>query len=54
MPESKSLDAWLGGYDAIAAVSENWQAGLMADQQLGCFWGPSIADGVSSCHTPEL
>jgi hypothetical protein len=27
MPESKSLYAWLGGYDAIAAVSETWSAG---------------------------
>ena len=37
MSESKSLYTRLGGYDAIAAVSENLVDRLMADQRLGRF-----------------
>ena len=46
MPESESLYARLGGYDAIAAVSENLVGRLMADQQLGRFWAHRSEDGL--------
>jgi hemoglobin len=46
MPEEKSLYARLGGYDAIAAVSENLVDRLMADPQLGRFWTHRGEDGV--------
>ena len=46
MPESKSLYARLGGYDAIAAVSENLVGRLMADQRLGRFWAHRGEDGL--------
>jgi len=46
MPESKSLYARLGGYDAIAAVSENLVGRLMADQRLGRFWAHRSEDGL--------
>src|SRR5260370_19633024 len=46
MPESKSLSARLGGYDAIAAVSENLVGRLMADQRLGRFWAHRSEDGL--------
>ncbi len=45
MPESKSLYARLGGYDAIAAVSEK-VGRLMADQRLGRFWAHRSEDGL--------
>ena len=46
MPESKSLYTRLGGYDAIAAVSENLVGRLMADQRLGRFWAHRSEDGL--------
>jgi len=46
MPESKSLYARLGSYDAIAAVSENLVGRLMADQRLGRFWAHRSEDGL--------
>jgi hemoglobin len=46
MPESKTLYAQLGGYDAIAAVSENLVGRLMADQKLGRFWAHRSEDGL--------
>jgi hemoglobin len=46
MPEPKSLHARLGGYDAIAAVSENLVGRLMADQQPGRFWAHRSEDGL--------
>ena len=46
MPESKSLYTRLGGYDAIAAVSENLVDRLMADQRLGRFWAHRGEDGL--------
>jgi len=46
MPESKSLYARLGGYDAISAVSENLVGRLMADERLGRFWAHRGEDGL--------
>jgi hemoglobin len=46
MRESKTLYARLGGYDAIAAVSENLVSRLMADQRLGRFWAHRGEDGL--------
>lgn len=46
MPESKTLYTRLGGYDAIAAVSENLVGRLMADQQLSRFWAHRGEDGL--------
>jgi len=46
IPVSKSLYARLGGYDAIAAVSENLVGRLMADQRLGRFWAHRSEDGL--------
>lgn len=46
MAESKTLYARLGGYDAIAALSENLVGRLMADQRLGRFWAHRGEDGL--------
>ena len=46
MSEEKSLYARLGGYDAIAAVSENLVSRLMADRLLGRFWAHRGEDGL--------
>jgi truncated hemoglobin YjbI len=46
LPESKSLYARLGGYDAVAAVSENLVGRLMADERLGRFWAHRGEDGL--------
>ncbi len=46
MPESTSLYTRLGGYDAIAAVSENLVGRLMADARLGRFWAHRGQDGL--------
>ncbi len=46
MSESTSLYARLGGYDAIAAVTENLLQRLMSDQLLGRFWAHRGADGL--------
>lgn len=42
----KTLYARLGGYDAIAAVSEDLVARLRADPQLGRFWAHRGEDGI--------
>ena len=42
----KTLYARLGGYDAIAAVSNDLVARLRADAQLGRFWANRGEDGV--------
>jgi hemoglobin len=46
MPQSESLYARLGGYDAIRAVSENLVGRLMKDERLGRFWAHRGEDGV--------
>ena len=46
MSEEKSLYARLGGYDAIAAVSEDLVSRLMADPLLGRFWAHRGEDGL--------
>jgi len=46
MPESKTLYARLGGYDAIAVVSEHLVGRLRADERLGRFWAHRGEDGV--------
>src|SRR5208337_5087078 len=46
MSEGKTLYARLGGYDAIAAVSENLVSRLMSDPQLGRFWANRGEDGI--------
>ena len=46
MSEEKSLYTRLGGYDAIAAVSENLVSRLMADPLLGRFWAHRGEDGL--------
>jgi hemoglobin len=46
MTEEKTLYARLGGYDAIAAVSENLVSRLMADPLLGRFWAHRGEDGL--------
>jgi len=46
MADEKSLYARLGGYDAIAAVTENLLARLMADPKLGRFWAIRADDSV--------
>jgi hemoglobin len=46
MPESTTLYSRLGGYDAIAAVSENLVGRLMGDQRLGRFWAHRGEDGL--------
>ena len=42
----KTLYARLGGYDAIAAVSDDLVARLRADAQLGRFWAHRGEDGI--------
>jgi hemoglobin len=44
MPDT--LYARLGGYDAIAAVSDDLVARLRADKQLGRYWANRGADGI--------
>jgi hemoglobin len=44
--ESKTLYARLGGYDAIAAVTDNLLPRLMSDSQLGRFWEHRGEDGL--------
>jgi hemoglobin len=46
MSDEKTLYARLGGYDAIAAVSENLVSRLMADPLLGRFWANRGEDGL--------
>jgi hemoglobin len=46
MSDEKTLYAKLGGYDAIAAVSENLLPRLMSDQRLGRFWAHRSEDGL--------
>lgn len=46
MSESQTLYARLGGYDAIAAVSDNLLPRLMGDPQLGRFWEHRSEDGL--------
>src|SRR5271157_3455608 len=46
MSEGKTLYARLGGYDAIAAVSENLVSRLIADPLLGRFWAHRGEDGL--------
>ena len=46
MGDGKSLYARLGGYDAIAAVSENLVSRLMSDPKLGRFWAIRAEDSV--------
>jgi hemoglobin len=46
MTEAKSLYVRLGGYDAIAAVSENLVSRLIADPLLGRFWAHRGEDGL--------
>jgi hemoglobin len=41
-----TLYARLGGYDAIAAVSDDLLSRLMSDSQLGRFWANRGADGI--------
>jgi hypothetical protein len=44
--QAQSLYCRLGGYHAIAAVSENLAGGLMADRQPGRFWAHRSEDGL--------
>ncbi|HJN42550.1 MAG TPA: hypothetical protein QF572_00035 [Vicinamibacterales bacterium] len=46
MNDAASLYTRLGGYDAIAAVSDNLLPRLMSDQQLGRFWEHRGEDGL--------
>lgn len=46
MSETNSLYARLGGYDAIAAVTDNLLPRLMSDPQLGRFWEHRGDDGL--------
>jgi len=46
MSKSQTLYARLGGYDAIAAVSDDLLTRLKADPQLGRFWAHRGEDGV--------
>jgi hemoglobin len=43
---SETLYARLGGYDAIAAVTDNLLPRLRADPRLGRFWKNRSADGL--------
>ena len=60
MAVSETLYSRLGGYDAIAAVSENLVGRLMADPKLGRFRAQRGDDGLKrvcsfssiSCATP--
>jgi len=46
MSQEKSLYERLGGYDAIAAVSDNLVGRLMSDSLLGRFWAHRGSDGL--------
>jgi len=46
MSATDSLYSRLGGYDAIAAVTENLLPRLMQDPQLGRFWAHRGEDGI--------
>jgi hemoglobin len=46
MSDEKTLYARLGGYDAIAAVSDNLLPRLMSDARLGRFWAHRSEDGL--------
>jgi hemoglobin len=46
MSNEKTLYARLGGYDAIAAVSDNLLPRLMSDERLGRFWAHRSEDGL--------
>ncbi len=46
MPDTPSLYTRLGGYDAIAAMSDNLLPRLMADARLGRFWQHRGEDGI--------
>jgi hemoglobin len=46
MDKSKTLYDRLGGYDAIAAVSNDLVARLQSDAQLGRFWANRGEDGI--------
>ena len=46
MGQTQSLYARLGGYDAIAAVTDNLLGRLMSDSQLGRFWQHRGEDGI--------
>ena len=46
MSDGKTLYDRLGGYDAIAAVSENLVSRLKTDERLGRFWANRGDDGV--------
>jgi len=46
MSNEKTLYARLGGYDAIAAVSDNLLPRLMSDERLGRFWAHRGEDGL--------
>ena len=46
MSDKKTLYARLGGYDAIAAVSDNLLPRLMSDERLGRFWAHRSEDGL--------
>ncbi len=46
MASTGSLYSRLGGYDAIAAVTENLLPRLMQDSQLGRFWAHRGEDGI--------
>jgi len=52
MSEELSLYSRLGGYDAIAAVSENLVGRLMADPLWGRFWANRSDDGIR--HEKQL
>ena len=47
MPDTNTLYARLGGYDAIHAVSENLVGRLVADPKLGRFWAHRGEDGLN-------
>jgi hemoglobin len=46
MSDGENLYARLGGYDAIAAVSENLVSRLVTDSLLGRFWAHRGEDGL--------
>ena len=46
MSETRTLYTRLGGYDAIAAVTDDFLARLKTDPQLGRFWAHRGEDGL--------
>jgi hemoglobin len=46
MSDEKSLYTRLGGYDAIAAVTDNLLPRLISDERLGRFWAHRGEDGM--------